>query len=484
MESARNRDCRSLPADGMRGSLSTACRMRMVLWRRMNLTDEAVMKKTVLFALLAVCVARGDDWPQWLGPQRDSVWRETGIVEKFPADGPPVLWRAPLGGGYAGPAVAGGRVFVIDRVLPDRTSNPADPFKREVVPGQERVLCFGEADGKRLWTYAYDCPYSISYPAGPRTTPLVAGGKVYALGAEGRLCCLDAASGAEIWSRELKKDYGIQTPMWGFAGNPLLDGQRLICLVGGAGSTVVAFDKDTGQEIWRALSAKEPGYCSPMICEAGGRRQLIIWHPESLNSLDPETGKVFWSEPFAVRVGMTIATPRKLGDLLLVSAFYNGPLMMRLEAAKPAAKLLWRGTSDNEKNTDKLHCVMSTPFLEDGHIYGVCSYGQFRCLRADTGARLWESLVPTGAVAEKNARWANAFIVKNGDRFFIANEKGELIIARLSPGGYEEISRTHLLDPTNTAGGRKVVWSHPAFANRCVFARNDLEIVCISLAAK
>jgi outer membrane protein assembly factor BamB len=438
----------------------------------------------MIVAIMAICMARADDWPQWLGPQRDSIWRETGLMEKFPEGGLSARWRAPLGGGYAGPAVAGGRVFVTDRVLPENTGNPADPFKREQIPGQERVRCFAEADGKPLWTHAYACTYTISYPAGPRATPLVAGGKVYTLGAEGHLCCLDAVSGKEVWSRELQKDYGIKTPMWGFAGNPLLDGQRLICLVGGAGSTVVAFDKDTGKEIWRALSAKEPGYCSPMIYEAGGRRQLIVWHPESLNALDPETGRLYWSEPFAVKAGMTIATPRKLGDLLFVSAFYNGPLMMRLDADQPAAKLLWRGTSDSERKTDKLHCVMSTPFLEDGHIYGVCSYGQFRCLRADTGERLWESAVPTGAAAEPNARWANAFIVKNGDRFFLYNEKGDLIIAHLSPRGYEEVSRAHLLDPTNTAGGRHIVWSHPAFADRCVFARNDREIVCIPLAAK
>ena len=423
---------------------------------------------------LGACVACADDWPQWLGPQRDSVWRETGVMEKFPTGGPPVRWRMPLGGGYAGPAVAGGRVFVTDRVMPG---------KRELPGGGERVLCLDAADGKTLWTHVYTCPYTISYPARPRVMPLVAGGKVYTLGAEGNLCCLDAASGQVCWSRELKKDYGIPAPTWGFDGHPLLDGQRLICLVGGAGSTVVAFDKDNGKELWRALSAKEPGYSSPMLYEAGGRRQLIVWHPQSLNSLDPETGRLYWAEPFAVLSGLTLAAPRKLGDLLFVSAFYNGPMMLRLDAAKPAAKLLWRGTSDSPTHTDKLHCLMSTPFLEDGYIYGVCSYGQLRCLRADTGERLWESMVPTGAAAEKNTRWANAFIVKNGDRFFLYNEKGDLIIARLSPRGYEELSRTHLLDPSNSAAGRSIVWSHPAFANRCVYARNDKEIVCVSLAA-
>jgi outer membrane protein assembly factor BamB len=271
--------------------------------------------------------------------------------------------------------------------------------------------------------------------------------------------------------------------MWGFSAHPLLDGPRLICVVGGEGSVAVAFDKNTGKELWRALSAREPGYCPPMIYEAGGRRQLIVWHPEAFNSLDPETGRLFWSQPFVVKHGLTIATPRKLGDQLFVSAFYDGPMMLRLDAAKPTATLLWRGTSDNEKRTDKLHCLMSTPFLEDGHIYGVCSYGQLRCLRTDTGERLWETLVPTGAEGEKFTRWCNAFIVKNSGRFFLFNEKGNLIIARLSPRGYEEISRAHLLEPTGRAGARSIIWSHPAFANRSVYARNDKEIVCVSLAA-
>ena len=131
-----------------------------------------------------------------------------------------------------------------------------------------------------------------------------------------------------------------------------------------------------------------------------------------------------------------------------------------------------------------LSAVQTFCQVSDGYIYGVCSYGQFRCLRADTGERVWESLVPAGAADDKNRRWANAFIIKNGDRFFPYNEKGDLIIARLSPRGYEEVSRAHLLDPTNSAGGRKVVWSHPAFADRCVFARNDLEILRVSLAAQ
>jgi outer membrane protein assembly factor BamB len=429
--------------------------------------------------------AHADDWPQWLGPQRDCHWRETGIVKSFPAGGPPARWRTPIGAGYTGPAVAGGRVFVTDRVLTQGAKNPANPFNRGVIPGNERVLCLDEATGKILWQHEYECPYDVSYPAGPRATPVVSGGKVWTLGTEGHLFCLDAKDGKVIWSREFKKDFNAKTPLWGFSANPLLDGNRLICLVGGEGSVAVAFDKDTGKELWRALTAKEPGYCPPMIFQAGGKRQLIVWHPESLNSLDPETGKVYWSEPFAVRSGLTVPTPRVLGDKLFITSFYNGPMMLKLAADKPAAEVVWRGTSNNERNTDKLHAIMCTPWLEDGHIYGVCSYGQLRCLKADTGERLWETFKATGATGEnggRNDRWAHAFLVKHADRFFIANEKGDLIIAKLSPQGYEEISRAHLLEPTGNAGARPVVWSHPAFANRRAYMRNDKELICVELA--
>ena len=435
--------------------------------------------RAALLLALATATLRADDWPQWLGPQRDGVWRETGLVESFPADGPPVRWRVPIGGGYSGPAVADGRVYLMDRQLAKDASNPRNAFERGRIPGTERVVCLDAADGHQLWAHEYDCPYTVSYAAGPRATPVVSGGKVYALGAEGNLCCLDAATGREIWARDFKKDFGIATPMWGFAGHPLLDGQKLICLAGGEGSVAVAFDKDTGKEIWRALSAPEPGYAPPVIYEAGGKRQLIIWHPQALNALDPETGALLWTEPGKANAGMTIATPRQSGDLLYVTSFYNGSVMLRLAADKPAATKLWQSAKASERDTDALHTVMSTPWIEDGYIYGVCSYGQLRCLKADTGERVWETFAATTG---KAVRWGNAFIVKNGARFFLFNENGDLIIAKLSPAGYEEISRAHLLNATNTDPGRAVVWTHPAFANRCVYARNDQEIVCVSLA--
>ncbi len=448
--------------------------------RRALLMHLVFRPLAILLMFWSAATVRAADWPQWQGPQRDGVWRETAIIEKFPANGPPERWHTSIGAGYSGPAVAKGRVYVTDRQV---SKEPGDRSHPGSIAGAERVICLDARNGRLIWQYQYDCPYTMSYPSGPRATPLVRGGKVFTLGAEGNLLCLDAAKGKLIWSRDFKKDYNIRTPMWGFAGNPLLDGNRLICLVGGTNSVVVAFDKDSGKEIWRALGAREPGYCSPVIFQAGGARQLILWDPQSVNSLDPKSGKVYWSlrSPAPINSGMTIPTPRKMDDLLFLTCFYNGSWMLKLDPARPAASTLWQSRRISEKNTDGLHSTMSTPFLEGGYIYGVCSYGQLRCLNATNGERIWETLSAT-TTDGRPTRWANAFIIKNGARFFLFNEQGDLIIAKLTPDRYQELSRAHVLEPANRDAGRPVVWAHPAFANRRMYARNDKEIICVDLA--
>ncbi|MCE9528521.1 MAG: PQQ-like beta-propeller repeat protein, partial [Planctomycetales bacterium] len=219
-----------------------------------------------------------------------------------------------------------------------------------------------------------------------------------------------------------------------------------------------------------------PGYSSPSIIEAGGQRQLLIWHPEALSSLDPESGKEYWSVPLKPMYGMSIMAPRKFGDLLYAGGIGEVSVLLKLAKDKPAAEVVWRG--DNQSS---VYSVCSTPLVDDdGTMYGVCQRGQLRGIEFATGKRLWETLKPT--TGERPLSSGTAFLVKNGDRHFLFSETGDLIIAHLSPKGYEEQSRTHLLEPTGDAFGRFVVWSHPAFAEKCIFVRNDKEIVCASLA--
>jgi len=300
----------------------------------------------------------------------------------------------------------------------------------------------------------------------------------------GDLLCLDVATGRTLWSKNYGADFGTKMNMWGMAASPLVDGNRLVLLPGGGdGACIVTVNRTTGREIWRALDGDDPGYSSPIIIEAGGARQLIIWSPTGLHSLNPETGEVYWSQAFPTKMGHSVATPvyDDKSRLLLVSSFFNGSLMMQLDDRKPTARELWRGTSDSElpQSTDGLHCLMSTPVISGQNVFGVCSYGHLRCLDVHNGQRIWETLEAT-----QEWRWSNAFLVPHGNDTFIFNEQGELILANLTRSGYREIGRTKLIAPTNRAGRRDVVWAHPAFANQCIYARNDKELVCVRLAQR
>lgn len=441
-----------------------------------------MIARTLIPFLLLAPLARADDWPQWGGPQRDNVYRETGVITSIPKGGLPIRWRVPIGSGYAGPAVANGRIFVTDFVL---KRSPTD--KRGAINGIERVHCLSDTDGKSLWTHEYPVTYTFSYVAGPRATPTVDGDRVYTLGAEGDLHCLNVSDGSPIWSKRISSET-VKTPTWGFAGQPLLDGEKLICLAAGGNSVVIAMNKRTGEVLWHALSAAQPGYSAPMIYQTGGTRQLIVWHPEAINSLDPETGKVHWTIPFGpVRNGVSIIAPvltrDEAGDTLFIASANEGSMMLRLDPHEPKASILWKRGGKTERNTEALHALMCTPMIRDGHVYGVCIGGELRCIDANNGDRLWQTYAATTG-EEGRQSWATAFLIQTGPHFFLPNERGDLILADLSPAGYHEIGRTHLIDPVNTDAGRNVVWSPPAFANHSIYWRNDREIVCASLAAK
>jgi outer membrane protein assembly factor BamB len=435
-----------------------------------------------LIAMLALArPGRADDWPQWMGPNRDSVWHEKGILQQFPKDGPKVLWRVPVAAGYAGPAVAGGKVFLTDYVKSEGNDVTTNPLARNELKGKERVQCLDAKTGKELWKHEYDRPYSLSYPAGPRCTPTVHEGKVYTLGAMGNLLCLDTEKGTVVWSKDFVKDYGVKVPLYGFCGHPLVDGKKLICTVGGDGTTAVAFDKDTGKELWRSLSSKELGYSPPTLIEAGGKRQLLVWHGESLNSIDPETGKPYWSVPLSPWMAVVVMAPRKDGDYLFAGTVYGTAIGLKLDATRPAVTEVWRGPKTMKEKG--LYPMNMTPFAEGGILYGTDQPGQFRAVEIATGKQLWESWLPvTGKDESAPVYCGTVFVVKNGGRFFLCTDQGELLIAKLSREGYEEVSRWKMLEPTGSAFGRKVVWSHPAFADKCIFAKNDKELVCVSLA--
>jgi len=426
--------------------------------------------------LTSSALARGDDWPQWMGPKRDNVWREEGILEKFPKDGLKKVWSFPLAGGYSGPAVVGDRVYITDYVKKEGTTNEGN-FERKPTSGTERVFCVDAKTGKEIWKHEYEVKYAISYPAGPRCTPTVDGDKVYTLGAEGNLICFDAAKGTVIWQKELKVEYKTKTALWGYAAHPLIDGNNLITLAGGEGSHVVALDKNTGKEVWKSQSAEEQGYVPPSIITAGGVRQLLIVAPTAIRALDPATGKRLWATDYTSDNGCVVMTPIVSGDYLYFGGYNNKNILLKLDKDKPGVTVEWK-----DKNKHGIAAVNTQPFLQDSIIYGFDDSGKMFAVDIPSGKRLWESTELVDGGAEKASASATAFIVKNGDRFFFFTEKGDLVIGNLTKEKYVEIDRTKVIEPTGKAWNRKVAWSMPAFAGKKMYVRNDKELICVDLA--
>jgi outer membrane protein assembly factor BamB len=406
-------------------------------------------------------VLRAEDWPQWRGPNRDGVWRESGVLELFPAGGLKVRWKASVGPGWSSPIVSAGRVFVTDSLLVKPSA-------------KERIHCFDETTGKPLWTYAYEVDYpewalNPKYETGPTATAIAEAGKIFALGGNGHIHCLDARNGNLIWQRRLEKQYEIDVLRC--RPSPLIDGNRLILLVGGKpGACVIALDKHSGKEVWKALDDSVSN-SSPVIVEAAGKRQLIVWTGESVTALEPTTGKTWWRERVASTNNDNIPTPVHDQSFLLISG-----LMLKLHRDKPAASVLWPRTRAASR---LILSNTSTGMIRDGHIYSARSSGHLVCLDANTGKQVWE----TDHVTDLKGG-ASIHLTQHGETVLLYTDRGELIRAKLDPKGYKEVSRARVLQPVYPFGGRKVAWSPPAFANGHIFARTERELVCASLMEK
>ena len=408
-----------------------------------------------------------DDWPQWRGVNRDSVLSAAEQVESLPAGVMKRKWSVDIGGGYSGPTVAHGCVYVMDR-------GPRDASEQI-----ERILCFAASDGSLIWEHSYESKYSVGYTAGPRASVTIHDGKAFAVGAMGHFHCLDAKTGEVLWSHDLQTEYDIRMPIWGITASPLIYQDLVIQITAGKGDAcVVAFEIETGKERWRSIDERA-GYSAPVLIRQGDQDVVVCWTGESISGLNPSSGDVFWSIPMLPR-NMPIGVPTPVIDdqLIFVSSFYDGSMMIEFDREKPQAKQLWFRVGESEKNTDALHCMISNPVIRGDYIYGVDSYGELRCLEKQTGDRVWES-----DKAVKRNRWATVQIIKNGDREILFNEQGQLISASLSPEGYVEHSRAALIAPTRLQLNRRdgVTWAHPAIANGHIYVRSDRELVCAPL---
>lgn len=425
----------------------------------------------VLLILSSALLSHADTWPQWRGESGDGIWRETGLIQSFPAEGLQRAWTVPVGPGYCGPTVSDERVYLMDRGL-DPTS------------GEERVLCFDRHTGETIWTFPYLCIYeNVSYDAGPRASVTIADGIVYALGTMGHLHALDEETGEVIWKTHLVDEFEAEIPTWGVSAAPLIIGDRLLVQSGGTtGPSCLALDAKTGQEIWRG-PADRMSYSAPTIVPDDSGT-VLVWTDSTLRSFSIADGTVTWEiespkvKAFAARVQSPVFN--REGDSFLLSDFNDGT--RRFDRKGEGWTEVWHVRGKNERNTEGLHSLKSSPLWINDHFYGMDSYGTLRGLSAVDSTRIWEteSIVPL-------TRWSTAFMVREaeeGNRVWMLNEIGELIIADLTPEKFQEIDRTLLIEPTQEAKQRDylIVWSHPAFAHRHLYARNDKELIAVSVA--
>jgi outer membrane protein assembly factor BamB len=405
------------------------------------------------------------EWHQWMGPERDGTWHLDLKKESLESGDLRKIWETPVGTGYSGPTVSNGRVYLMDYI--------GDNVK------SERVICFDAGSGKELWSYSYESSYNVGYPTGPRASVLIDEGRAYSFGTMGDLYCFDAVDGTMLWHISGIEQYNAVIPVWGLAASPLVENEQLIVQMGGKDDAcLVAFDKVSGKEIWRALS-DAASYSAPVVIEQGGKRVLVCWTGDNVAGLNPQTGNVYWKVPFIRKKGViNIATPVYAPPYMFLSSFYDGSMLLKLDQSTQAAELLWVRTGKSERETDALHCCISTPVIYGDHVYGVDSYGEFRCLDLLTGNRIWtdSTLVPYG-------RWANAHFIKQNEQTWAFNELGELILAELSPSGFKDLGRVELIKPVkvspNPRGG--VNWAYPAFVARKIFVRSDGMLVCYEM---
>jgi outer membrane protein assembly factor BamB len=382
----------------------------------------------------------GADWPQFLGPERNGVSTDTNSVSAWQQPGPPVVWSRDVGPGYSGPVVSGGRLIVFHRL------------------GSEEVVeCLSAADGKPRWKFAYPTSYADDYGKGdgPRSTPLVYQGRVYTLGAEGRMHCLDFETGRKVWERALNEEYRVPKNFFGVGTSPLAEGGLILVNVGSKQAGIVALAADSGKEIWRATD-HEASYSSPIAATIDGVRHALFFTRQGLVSVDPKNGNVRFSKPWRSRsqASVNAATPVLVGDLLFLSASYNtGAVLLRLR--REGADEIW-------KNDESLSNHYTTSLHHDGYLYGFDG-------RQEEGARLRCIELRTGKVAWTKDDFGCGSMVLTGGILVILSEAGNLVLAEAMPSGYREKARTHVLSPPCRAP--------IALCKGVVYARDEQKLV-------
>ncbi len=467
----------------------------------------------VLMMIQMLCVtlasftrmAAADDWPIFLGPQGTGVTVDDGIIDRWPQSGPSVAWTKRIGAGYSAPSVRQGKLVFHHRLRKD-----------------EVIECVGAARGEPIWKYEYPSEFAdpYGYNNGPRCTPLLTEKRCYTFGAEGKLCCLDLESGHLLWSRDTRKDFNVPANFFGVGCTPILEGDRLIVLVGGQPNAgVVAFKAGTGETLWTSVGKltwdgaatdwpNEPkyrwtgaetlvSYSSPIAATIRGHRQILCLMRQGLVSVDPADGHVNFKYWFCSRSyeSVNAARPVVIGEKILLSAAYQvGSALLEVLPPGDAVREVWRSPTN-------LLAHWSTPIHVDGYVYGFSGRhepeGELRCVELRTGKVTWKTRGydgdfselsldrTTGEIKDRKTGKTVPFpvfgrgsLTQVGKRFLILGERGTLAIAELSPHGYRELCRASFKDIEYP------IWPSPVLAAKKLYLRDENTLLCVDLSRK
>ena len=461
---------------------------------------EDVVSRTE--AALNSVTRSGEDWPEFLGPQQTGVSSETGLLDRWPDDGPPLLWSKSIGTGYSAPSIRGGLLVVHHR------------------PRQESlVTCLEAITGKLLWEYAYESEFSdpYGYNNGPRCSPLLTENRCYTLGAEGKLLCLNLLNGTKVWERDLYSDFDIPAAFFGVGATPILEENKLIVLVGGQpNSGVVAFDPETGATLWESVGRstwdntptgdpRDPvyrwtgkemvvSYSSPVAVTLHGKRHVLCLMRQGLVSVDPDDGGVNFKYFFRATVHESVnaARPTVFDDKVFLSAAYRvGSALLRVHEDGKHYDVVWRDSTN-------MLTHWSTSIYLDGFLYGFSGRhereGTLRCLDAQTGKVVWSTSGFEGDLESLGSNPATGQIVDRAtgevipwpfygrgskiladNKFIVLGERGTLSLVKPDPRKWIEVSRI------SVPGFRAPTWAAPVLSRKRLYLRSENRLVCYDL---
>jgi len=383
-------------------------------------------------------------WTDYRGPARDGHYDESNILTQWPAEGLPVLWKQPIGGGYASFVVAEGLAFTIEQ-------------RRH----QEVVAAYDVETGRELWTQGWDAAFIESMGGdGPRATPTWDAGRLYALGAAGDLRCLESKTGKLIWSKNILTDNGAQNLPWGMSGAPLIVDDKVIVLPGGtSGKSVAAYNKLTGAPVWKSLNDRQ-AYTSPMLVTLAGKQQIIMVSASRVVGLEVGDGSLLWEYPWNTDMGINAAQPIVIDKThFFISSGYGkgaGLVEVNGNGSSFTARKVWENNLMKNK--------FNSSVLYNGYVYGL-DEGILTCLNVETGERKW-----------KGGRYGYGQVILASGHLVVITDQGELVLVKATPDQYTEVAKFSAIEGKT--------WNYPAIAGGRLLVRNQTQMACFNLSSK